>query len=125
MLTLLKILAVIIVVIGLVHAAIGLAADQLLDPSVPDDAVAHPSLDSQNRFYGAAFAIYGVLLWLCTTDMARYEAVFRALMIVFFLGGVTRVVSAALRGMPSLPIRGLAALELGVPPLLLWWQASR
>jgi hypothetical protein len=120
-----KVVGAVIVLIGCLHVALGLGADKLLDPSVPTDAVSHPSLDSQNRFYGAAFAIFGVLLWMCSTDMTRYADVFRALMIVFFIGGLTRIVSFVVRGRPSLQIIGLAALELAAPPLLLWWQASR
>ena len=125
MFTLLKVGGVVIVLIGTSHAVLGLGADRMLDPSVPDAAVRHASLDSQNRFYGTAFAVFGVLLWICATDLDRYGPVFVALLIVFFLGGVARLVSVALRGVPSVMIRVLTGLELAIPPLLLWWKATR
>ncbi len=124
MILLLKVVGVAIVLIGCLHAALGVGAEKILDPSVPSDALTHASLDSQNRFYGATFAIFGVLLWLCSTDMNRYSTVFRAMMIVFFAGGLVRILSVAVRGWPSRQIIGLAAVELVVPPLLLIWQAS-
>jgi hypothetical protein len=124
MLTLLKIGGVVIMLIGALHAVFGLGADRMLDPSIPDAAVRHASLDSQNRFYGTAFALYGVLLWICSTDIDRYGPVFVALLIVFFVGGSMRIVSALLHGMPSVMIRVLTALELVLPPVLLWWKAT-
>jgi hypothetical protein len=64
--------AVIVLVVGLLHLAMGLNADVLLGARLPPDVIADPVLDSQNRFYGTAFAIYGVLLLLGATDLARY-----------------------------------------------------
>jgi hypothetical protein len=125
MLTLLKIGGVVLVVIGGLHAVLGVRADRMLDPSVPDVAVAHPSLDSQNRFYGTAFALFGIVLWICSTDIDRYGPVFTALLVVFWFGGVMRLVSVWLQGRPSVIIRVLTGLELAIPPLLLWWQAAR
>ena len=113
-----------IVLIGLLHASLGVSADRMLDRTVPLAALDHASLDSQNRFYGATFAVFGVLLWLCSTDMTRYSAVFRVLMIVFFAGGLTRIVSTFVKGLPSASVRALAVIELVVPPIMLWWQAS-
>lgn len=124
-LTLLKVAGTAIVLIGLLHVLLGLRADRLLDNTVPETAIKHPSLDSQNRFYGAAFAVFGVLLWLCASDMTRYGPVFRTLMIVFFLAGAARFISAAVMGLPSRIVRILWLLEVGTPPLLLWWQAAR
>jgi hypothetical protein len=124
MLTFLKIGGAVIVLIGMLHAVLGPGADRMLDASVPDAAVGHASLDSQNRFYGTAFALYGVLLWLCSTDMTRYGPVFVALLIVFFVGGLMRLVSIARVGLPSMTIRILTGLELALPPLLLWWQST-
>ena len=124
MLGLLKVLAVVIVGISALKVSLGAKADALLDPSIPVDAVRHPSVDSQVRFYGGAFAIYGVLLWLCSNDMARYESVFRIMMIVFCAAGVARLPGMARLGKPSMAILGLTLIELTVPPLLLWWQTT-
>ncbi len=124
MIGLLKVLGVVILGIGSMKVVLGAKADALLDPTIPDATVRHPSVDSQVRFYGGAFALYGVLLWLCSNDMTRYEPVFRAMMIVFFLAGVARLPGAARYGRPSIAIVGLTVIELVVPPLLLWWQST-
>jgi Domain of unknown function (DUF4345) len=123
-LTLLKVLGTTIVAIGLLKVVMGAKADRLLDESIPLAAVMHPSIDSQIRFYGGAFSVYGVLLWLCANDITKYADVFKVLMIVFFLAGLARIPAFFLRGRPSLVIAALWALEVIVPPLLLWWQAT-
>ena len=80
-------------------------------------------LDSQNRFYGVSFMAYGVLLYLCATDIRKYAPVFLTLIGFLFLGGVGRLVSFTLHGMPSPPVAALAAIELvGMPLLLLWFS---
>jgi Domain of unknown function (DUF4345) len=124
MLMLLKIFSVTIVFISVLKVVLGAKADQLLDPTISTAAISHPSVDSQVRFYGGAFAIYGVLLWICSNDMVRYADVFRALMICFFAAGAARIPSWIIRGRPSWPIVGLFTIELAAPPLLLWWQTT-
>jgi Domain of unknown function (DUF4345) len=123
-LVLLKVLSVVIVGIGVLKVVLGAHADRLLDPGIPESAANHPSIDSQVRFYGGAFSVYGVLLWMCSTDMTRYTDVFVVLMVVFFLAGCARIPSLILRGRPSLVIMGLFALEIVVPPILLWWHLA-
>jgi hypothetical protein len=124
MLTLLKVFSVTIVLIALLKVVLGAKADQLLDPTISDATVSHPSVDSQIHFYGGAFAVYGILLWMCANDMTRYGDVFKVMMIVFFLAGAARIPSAIQRGRPSLIIVGFGVIELVVPPLLLWWQST-
>jgi type IV secretory pathway TrbD component len=125
MLVLLKVFGVAIVGIGLMKVVLGAKADRLLDPTISKQTFEHPSVDSQVRFYGGAFALYGVLLWMCSNDMARYDSVFRAMMIVFLLAGAARLPGMLVRGKPSIAIMGLTGIELIGPPLLLWWQAAR
>lgn len=125
MLALLRVFGVTIIAIGLLKVVLGARADQLLDASITDAAVAHPSADSQVRFYGGAFTFFGVVLWMCANDMARYEPVFQAAMVVFCAAGLARVLGAVVRGRPAVTIIGLGAIEVVIPPLLLWWQSAR
>ena len=119
----LKWLAPIPVVVGLLHLLMGPHADVLLGASLPAATLADPVLDSQNRFYGVSFMAYGVLLYLCATDIRKYAPVFVALIGFMFLGGVGRLVSLRLHGVPSPPVIALAAIELlGMPLLLLWFS---
>jgi hypothetical protein len=121
----LRLFAAIFLIVGLLHISLGLGADAMLGAAPSAEALSNPSLDSQNRFYGAAFMIYGVLIWMFTTDMDRYAPVFRAVMIVFFIGGLARIASALAVGPPASAIQFLWAIELLFPPILLWWERKR
>ena len=117
----LKWLSPIPVLVGSLHLLMGLHADVLLGARLPEQVLSDPVLDDQNRFYGVSFMAYGVLLYLCATDLREYAAVFRVLICFMFLGGVGRLVSVALHGLPTPPVIGLGVIELFfMPPLLLW-----
>ncbi len=119
----LKCLAPVPVLVGGLHLLIGLRADVLLGARLPDAVLADPVLDSQNRFYGVSFMIYGVLLYLCATDLRKYALVFRFLVGFMFLGGVARLLALALHGMPAAPVIALGVIELAGMPLVLLWHS--
>ena len=117
----LKATAVAMVMAGLSHVAMGPSADVLLGAKLPAHVITDSSFDSQNRFYGAIFTLYGVLIWIAADDLARYRTVLRLVLLWFFIGGLVRLLSLAVRGWPSELIVVLTLLELVVPPLLWWW----
>ncbi len=119
--TFLRIVAPIFVLVGALHLFLGLDADVLLGAKVPADVLVDPALDSQNRFYGTAFTLYGVVVWLAATDLVRYAPVLRCLLWVFFAAGAARLVSIGLHGTPPPLVLVLMASELSTPPLVLWW----
>jgi Domain of unknown function (DUF4345) len=112
------------ILVALLHLALGLGAEVLLGAVVPADVLEEPSLNSQNRFYGVVFALYGVVFYLCAQDLRRFESFFKATVWVFFLGGLARLLSWATHGTPAPLILALAASELLIPPLLLIWYAK-
>lgn len=112
-----------IVVVSALHLFLGLGAEALLGAAVPPAAYVEPSLDSQNRFYGVSFALYAGALYLCSRDLPRFEPLLKLTLIIFFLGGLARLVSWAARGAPTFPIVVLACSELLLPPLLWLWYA--
>lgn len=114
----LKSLAPLFVVVGVLHLVLGLQADVALGARLPLEAINDPGLDSQNRFYGVSFAIYGVLLWVCATDLRKYATILRCVLWVFFAAGLARVVSIYLHGMPPPSIVNLLVTELVIPPVL-------
>lgn len=118
----LKILALSIFLVGALHLALGLRADALLDASISEATIANPTLESQNRFFGVAFTVYGALLWLVASDLTRYEIVLRMMLAIFFAGGLARLVAWAQYGAPTAPTIGLLAIELVAPPLLYLWR---
>jgi hypothetical protein len=115
----LRLLAIGCFVPVVLHVLFGVAGDGLIGAPVPDAIDA--SLDSQNRFYGASFAIYGALLWYCARDVRTHAGLLRIVLAIFFFGGCARALSAIQYGLPSSPIVALWAVELIVPPLLLVW----
>lgn len=121
----LRLLAIGCVFAGLTHVFMGQSADIMLGADISADTLADPSLDSQNRFYGAAFTLYGLLFWLCASDVARYRTVLSLVLAAFFFGGIARIISLATHGWPSPSVIGLAASELIIPPLLALWLARR
>ena len=121
--TILRLTAPVFVLIGALHLVLGPGAEVLLGAQLPAEALADPVLDSQNRFYGVAFSVYGVLLFLAASDLERYGPVLKVLLWVFFAGGLARLVSIALVGWPPPLVLALTVLELLPPPLLLLWLA--
>jgi len=119
-------LAPALVLVGMLHLILGLGADAMLGAKITSDVMSDPALDSQNRFYGVSFTIYGVLCYLCSTNIPKYAAVLRCLLYVFFAAGIARLISMAVRGAPPMPVLVLLTLELLVPPALLWllWKQS-
>lgn len=119
-------LAPVLIVVGILHLILGLGADAMLGAKITPEVLSDPALDSQNRFYGVSFTIYGVLFYLCATDLPKYATVLRCILSVFFAAGLARLVSIGLRGLPSLPVLVLLSSELLAPPLLLWllWKHS-
>ena len=119
--TLLRISAPIFCFVGLLHLAFGLQADVWLGAVIPDAVRTDPALDSQNRFYGVSFVLYGVLLWLSAGDLVRHAPVLRCLIAVFFAAGCARLVSCAVTGVPPAPVIVLAVSELVLPPVVWVW----
>jgi hypothetical protein len=120
---LLRVLAPIFFIVAGLHLALGLNADALLGATVSPTAASEPSLSSQNRFYGVAFALYGAVLYLCSKDLRTYAPFFKAAMWVFFLAGAARLVAWVQHGAPAALVIALLAVELLVPPVLLAWHA--
>ena len=121
MVLVLKLLAPVFFIVGASHLVLGLGADALLGAKVSTEAMTDPALDSQNRFYAVAFTLYGVLLFLCSTDIPKYATVLRCVLWVFFAAGLARFVSIALYGSPPPMIWLLLVGEVLPPPLLAWW----
>ena len=96
------------VAIGLLHVVLGNAA-------LPGAGSAGATVDSWGRFMGAAFAGYGLAwLWVARQRPIPARAV-RWLAGVFLLGGVGRLLSLAVHGLPHGFQIALTVLELGLP----------
>jgi Domain of unknown function (DUF4345) len=119
----LRVLAAVPLLVGLLHMTLGVAADLQLGAALAPELLRDPVLDSQDRFQGAVFMGYGALLYLCLTDLRSYAAVFRIVSASIALGGVARLLSIALHGLPPPPVLGLIGVEVVLVPLLLTWHS--
>jgi hypothetical protein len=123
--TFLKVVASVPVLVGILHLVLGLHADVLLGARLPAAVIADPALDSQNRFYGVAFMLYGVVLFVGGSDLERYLPMVRSALWIFLAAGVARLVSILLYGLPPpLVMTRLLVEVVGTPMLLMWLNRS-
>jgi len=87
-------------------------------PVVPVD------LDSHFRYISGIFFAVGVAFASCVPGIERKGPRFRLLGALVIVGGLSRVVSLVAVGAPSRGHLFAFAMELGVVPLLLLWQAA-
>ena len=121
---LLRFTAPVFLLVGALHLALGVGAEVMLGAMLPSAALSDAVLDSQNRFYGIAFTLYGVLFLICASDLHKYATVLRAVLWVFFAAGLARLVSIAVHGLPSMLVLVLLDTELILPPVLLVWLSK-
>jgi hypothetical protein len=116
-----RLIAPVFILVGALHVVFGLGAEKMLSIDVSNSSLASPGLDSQNRFYGAAFMLYGALLFVASADLKRYLPIVRLVLWCFFIAGMARFFSVMLYGWPSMLVNLLHAIEIVGPPLLLLW----
>lgn len=114
--------AVVIALVAVLHVVMGTNSEILLGARWPQGAALDATIDSQDRFYGAAFLVYACLLWFCGSDLKRYAPVLKTIFGVFFFAGLARFVSFAQLGTPSPMIIFLWTLEIVSPPVLWFWM---
>ena len=85
--------------------------------------VATADLDSHFRYLSGIFLMVGLAFASCVPRIEAKGARFRLLGAMVVLGGLARVLSWAEVGAPSAGHRFGLAIELGVVPLLMLWQA--
>ncbi len=119
--TLLQIATAILGLVPLVTGVIGMRG--VADPLYASAGLpALPLLDSNLRFFGGVWLGLGLaMLWL-VPSIEKHTVLFRAIWGAIFVGGIGRVVSMLLVGMPPIPFLGFTALELFGAPLFVYWQ---
>jgi hypothetical protein len=110
--------------LGTVPFATGLASLARGTTIVRDAPAPHPNVESEHRFLAVWWTALGPVLWSLAPEVERRERALRAVAATLFAGGVVRLVAARQVGAPHPLYRALAALELGLPPVLVAWQES-
>ena len=90
---------------------------------LPDNPVFTPGLlmlDSNFRFYnGLWFGIGFILIWMII-NAAKKTNIMWGLSVLFFMGGIGRIVSILTCGRPPLMYLLFIPIEIGFPLLALW-----
>jgi hypothetical protein len=114
----LRLLAIGYMAPGLFHLLFGAGGDWLIGVDAP---AIDPSLDSQNRFYGAIFVGYGAACWWAAKDVTRHYQLIRILLAAMALGAIGRGLAFLAYGSPSPAVLMLWASECLIPPVMWVW----
>lgn len=109
--------------IGVVAVAAGLFAVVTGIGGMPGDHPASPSVDSELRFFAVFWMAYGVVAIRVAPRAHLQTTAVRGLALALFVAGIARAISWLDVGRPDSLYLVLLALELGLPPLLVAWQA--
>lgn len=115
-------LQVAIALLSLVPVAAGLAG-VLEGPAMVDGPVGTASQDSHIRYLSGLLLAIGVAWWSVIPAVERHGARVRLLTALVVCGGVARLLSLAVVGVPSWPMVGGLVMELLVTPAIALWQA--
>lgn len=119
----LQLISVVFGTIPVVTGIIGMAG--VRDP-IYASAILRPSpvLDSNLRFFSGVWLGLGVAMYWLIPTIEKQTALFRALWIMVFIGGIGRLVSALTGAVPPAPFIGFTMLELLGAPAMIWWQTQ-
>lgn len=117
----LRVIGSAIILIALGHIVLGPYSEVLLGSNISAASMLDPTVDSQNRFYGTVFSLFGVLLILCSRKILAHKTILYLLFWVFFAGGIARLVSISVVGSPPLLVNMLTGIELILPLMLITW----
>jgi len=78
-----------------------------------------PNVDSEMRFYSVFWITYGAFVFKTARALPQQMARARWLLVLFFVGGVGRLLSLATTGQPHPLFTSLIWIELALPVLLI------
>lgn len=117
-----KLLSWFVPIFGCVCGAIALAHIVIGPAAIFGSVSVNATMDSEDRFFGALFLGFGAGLVWCSKNLVDRSPIFGALLLTFFLGGISRVISALLVGLPNPLFVTLTFVELILPPVLWVWH---
>jgi hypothetical protein len=126
--TVLYLLALVPFLTGALDLMLGLQAQGLIGAQLSPEGFRDPLLNSQIRYFGAIWFGFGVLLFVCLSDITKYSSLLRGLLCIVFLGGLGRVASLFQFGLPQSAqgaafVVAVTGIEIVGIPILLWWHS--
>lgn len=119
-----KLLQSFLVVLGLIPILTGMLTmlgihDPILSSlNLPASAL----LDSELRFFGGLWLGLGLTVLATVRNLERHFELYRVLWLMIFLGGVGRLLSIFVIGLPPIPFIAFTILEIIGAPLFLYWH---
>jgi hypothetical protein len=115
-------LRIVVAVAGIVPVAAGL--DGLIRGAamLGGSPATNLTLDSHLRYLSGLLLAIGIAFWSTIPRIERQTARFRLLTALVVLGGLGRLYGILVEGLPPAPMLFGLVMELGVTPLLCWWQ---
>jgi hypothetical protein len=104
-------------VFGLACFAIGMAHLLFGAPSIIGGGVVNGTIDSDLRFYAVLFAGFGLGFVWAARDLAHRATVVNVLGLLFFLGGLARLLAWWQTGAPNWFYLVMIPVELIIPPV--------
>src|SRR5262245_49089178 len=117
-----KALQVLVVLSGVTAIFISLLHITLGPAAIPGSIPANASMDSEDRFYATLLTAYGVALLWCTRDIDRKKMFVYFLAAVFLVGGLARIVSIVVAGLPHPFFIAMLAVEMVLPVIVAFLQ---
>lgn len=121
-----RLLQVILVMLGLVllvagvWGLIGGIADEFYAINLNRQLPGHLILDSNLRFFSGLSLGLGIILCWLIPSIEKQKSTFRLLSLMIFIGGLGRVISMIMIGLPSPLFVLFTLLELLFPLLIVW-----
>jgi hypothetical protein len=107
---------------GLVPVAAGLAGIVTGAAMLGGHPAANLTLDSHLRYLSGLLLGIGLGFWSTIPRIEQQTARFRLLTAIVVIGGLGRLYGIVAEGLPPAPMLFGLVMELGVTPLLCWWQ---
>ncbi|MET8354170.1 MULTISPECIES: DUF4345 domain-containing protein [unclassified Micromonospora] len=116
-------LQVVLAILASVAVASGLYGMLAGPTALPGSGPVDATVDSEYRFTNAFWLVAGVVVWWAIPTVQHATAVLRVALGAAFLGGLARLLAAAVSGWPHPIFLGALGVELVVVPTVLLWQA--
>ncbi|MFJ4654657.1 DUF4345 domain-containing protein [Nocardia sp. NPDC088792] len=105
----------ILIVFGIGCSAIALAHIFIGPKTIPGANTPNPSLDGDIRMAMVVFLAYGLACIWAARDLDRHAGLIHLLMLVFFVGGLVRLLTVAYVGWPDAFFKAMIVFELALP----------
>lgn len=119
-----KLLQIFLIILGLVPTVTGILTMMgINDPLFADLNLPHSALlDSDLRFLGGVWLGLGITVLATVREVEKHFALYRILWGMIFLGGIGRLISMFVIGLPPVPFIGFTVLEIVGAPIFVYWH---